>query len=359
MKTDVTIDPEFHALIPPLTEAEREQLEANLVADGCRDPLVTWQGILLDGHNRHEICERNGIDYAACSIELPDRDAAKLWIIDNQFGRRNLTDGVKWELKQVEREILKEQNKKTQGKRTDLLSPNDRKSATGPHETRDVIAATLGWSTGKVAQAEQVYKHIEATGDKEMRENLRSGEASIGGSYQAVRHKAIRLMPHIAQNAGDNEWYTPEDYAKRAREVMGAIDLDPASSKVANDVIRAKRFFTADDDGLAKRWKGRVWMNPPYAQPLVQQFCEKLVEHYRSDDVTQAVVLVNNATETRWCQALLSEASAVCFPAGRVRFWHPEKTSAPLQGQAVVYLGEAYGAFGQAFGELGVVAYVQ
>src|ERR1019366_4683938 len=75
----------------PLMAEERQQLENNLIAHGCRDALVVWRGLLLDGHNRLEICNRHGLPYDTAEVELPDRESAKLWIEENQSGRRNLT----------------------------------------------------------------------------------------------------------------------------------------------------------------------------------------------------------------------------------------------------------------------------
>lgn len=85
------VDQEFAALIAPLASDERQQLEANLIAHGCRDALVVWRGLLLDGHNRLEICNRHGLAYDTTEVDLPDRESAKLWIEQNQLGRRNLT----------------------------------------------------------------------------------------------------------------------------------------------------------------------------------------------------------------------------------------------------------------------------
>src|SRR5262245_36066245 len=89
----LTINPELQSLIPPLTAEEYAQLEANIVTDGCRDPLIVWQEAqtLLDGHNRYEICERHGLRYTTIEVSLPDMESAKAWMIDNQLGRRNLT----------------------------------------------------------------------------------------------------------------------------------------------------------------------------------------------------------------------------------------------------------------------------
>ncbi len=80
-KTLMQIDKEFKALIPPLTKEEYEQLEQNVIAHGCRDPLCVWNDTLVDGHNRYEICEKHSLAYGTeDTINLVDREAVLLWI---------------------------------------------------------------------------------------------------------------------------------------------------------------------------------------------------------------------------------------------------------------------------------------
>lgn len=89
---DIRIDPKFQQLIPPLSPQEFSQLEANIVADGCRDPLVLWGNILIDGHNRYAICKKHGIAFKVIERSFADRADVRIWIRWNQLGRRNLSD---------------------------------------------------------------------------------------------------------------------------------------------------------------------------------------------------------------------------------------------------------------------------
>jgi ParB family chromosome partitioning protein len=169
----------------------------------------------------------------------------------------------------------------------------------------------------------------------------------------------VKGKPHVANNSGNNEWYTPPQFIDAAKQVMGDIDLDPASSDLANEIVEADSYYTIHEDGLKHPWFGRVWMNPPYAQPYVAQFCEKLNNEVVKGSVDEAIVLVNNATETGWFQSLFDVYSAICFPVGRIRFLDTDGNpgGAPLQGQALIYIGKNVDDFADAFRAFGEVVY--
>lgn len=163
-----------------------------------------------------------------------------------------------------------------------------------------------------------------------------------------ARTEFIQKKAHVANNTGEHEWYTPPEFIEAAREVFWSdlgdeteepITLDPASSSKANETVQAQRYFTKGDNGLEQRWDGTVWMNPPYSQPLVGQFVDKLLAELSTGNILSAIVLVNNGTETAWGQNLIAHSTAVCFPAKRIKFIDADgNPGAPLQGQMIVYL---------------------
>lgn len=184
-----------------------------------------------------------------------------------------------------------------------------------------------------------IPKYVEAATEK--RE-----AASIAGCLEWVtpgRHGNLK---------GEYEWYTPEAIIEAAHLVMGGIDLDPASCDQAQAVVRAAHYFTEDDDGLDQHWSGRVFLNPPFAHPIVKHFADKLL---RSGSVTEAVWLSNACVDTEWWQEL-ARRGVVCCHLGRIKFYGPDgQLQPPTLGQTLIYLGEKRDVFRVAFGTFGVV----
>ena len=143
--------------------------------------------------------------------------------------------------------------------------------------------------------------------------------------------------PHVTHNSGNNEWYTPAYIIEASSKTMGTID--PAT------------YFTIDDDGLSKEWRGNIWLNPPYSGKLIEKFADKLL----TSDFAQAIVLVNNATDTKWFTKLADKADAIVFPKGRIKYLSPDGVThnSPIQGQAILYFGNNVNAFKKYFGQFG------
>lgn len=390
---NIQIDSEFQALIPPLSAEERAQLEANLLADGCRDPLVVWEvtqadqerdiaarHILIDGHNRYEICTRLGIEYDVEEMLFDGRSDVIEWIIKNQFGRRNLSDYQRGVLALRMKPIMEERAKANSVASGENYGKGSQKSdePIKPIRTDEAVSELANVSRDTIRKIER----IEEVAQPEVKALAAAGDVSINLASQfvelpqEVQQEAIAAIEehhepakevmreavkkaHVANNSGNNEWYTPADYIALARAVMGGIDTDPATSEIANRTVQAAQIFTAEDNGLTKQWSGRVWCNPPYAQPLIAEFAEAIASKYETGEIEQACVLVNNGTETGWFQRMLQAASAVCFPRSRIRFVDPEgnPSGAPLQGQAVLYLGNEPETFASVFSEKGAVLF--
>lgn len=187
----------------------------------------------------------------------------------------------------------------------------------------------------------------------------------VSGEYFNLLGKPImppadNRKPPIAYNTGCNEWFTPAEYIDAARAVLGEIDLDPASCALANQTVKAKSFFTADDDGLKKDWRGRIWLNPPFATGLIEKFVDKLTAEISAGNVTSAIVLVDNATETRWFKKLADNCAGIVFTTGRINFLKGGNMEAgsPTRGQVFLYFGDDSDSFFNVFKKFGWAAKV-
>ena len=233
-------------------------------------------------------------------------------------------------------------------------NPGELRNSSPSHDGR-ATTPTLA-SLGITYNDSSRWQKLAGISDEKFEAAVAAAKDAAGQVTTATMLRAAAGIPHVAHNSGENEWYTPPYIIELARSAMGGIDTDPATSEIANRTVGASLIYTIDDDGRSKKWEGRVWMNPPYAQPLVGDFAEAATAKYASGEYEQACILVNNATETRWFCRMLEEASAVCFPRSRIRFLGPQgNPGAPLQGQAVVYLGRRVREFVCAFSTIGFV----
>ena len=208
------------------------------------------------------------------------------------------------------------------------------------------VISDMGFTPMQVSRFETLAAHPEIVAQAKAAARENDTIVTRADVLEMVR------KPHVAYNSGNNEWYTPSEYIEAARSVMGEINLDPASSEIANKTVKADHIYTVEDNGLEKPWFGNVWLNPPYATDLIGKFAEKVVNEL--GNINQAIVLVNNATETEWFYGMVTNATAVCFPKSRVKFYTPDgKTGAPLQGQAIIYFGEYVNRFINVFDEKG------
>jgi hypothetical protein len=157
----------------------------------------------------------------------------------------------------------------------------------------------------------------------------------------------------INQDSGICEYYTPIELVNAAREVMGSIDLDPASSEQANKLIKALRFYS--ENGLDKPWFGNVWMNHPFSRTNNPLWINNLVDWYESRIGLQACCITFAATSEKWFRPLLNYQQ--CFIHGRTNYYLPDgtKKAGVTKGSVITYLGENTDKFKEVFSQFGTV----
>lgn len=347
---------ENYQVMPPLTADEYNELKDDIANRGVMVPIeFDENGNVLDGHHRLKICDELGIkDFPKVIRAGMTENEKRTHARKLNMARRQLTTTQR-------RQIVQDQLQETPEK-------SDRQIA----ESIGVSNSTVSYQRKKMEESGQLcesHSSIGADGKERPRQvehrpfDLPPATTMWEAESQERAHTAPEFSreptepehrPHVTNNSGCNEWYTPEKYLDLAREVLGEIDLDPASCVFANETVKARLFYSENDDGLTKPWHGRVWMNPPYSSELVPKFTEKFVDEYNDGNIAEGIVLVNNATETAWFTNMVNAASAVCFPRGRIRYYSQTRESlAPLQGQAFLYFGENKEKFLDVFSEIG------
>ncbi len=334
---------------PDMTPAEYEGLCADISSQGLLVPILTWRGGIVDGRHRERACTDVGVspDYA----ELPDawEERRVLAYCRGLEERRSTTPGQKAMVAVLDGEELKKR-----GPARKHGGPRERgRSADATAERAGVSSSTVEKARMVAARAPQAAALVRA-GGMSLEQAVRIAQAPE--ENRAAMTASLATETRSAET-GDS-WGTPREWIELARQVMGGIDTDPASNEGAQKIVQAATYYTAEDNGLAQTWTGRVWMNPPYSQPLVTLFAERLIEMLGEGHASEAMVLVNNATDTRFAQMLLEYCSAALFPAGRISFCLPgtdTEVQGTRQGQMLVYFGDNVKRFVSACAGLGWV----
>lgn len=234
---------------------------------------------------------------------------------------------------------------KSQGARTDINLV-----AT---ETKLQVLTGAGLTKHEIYACENIARLPRTKMDKYIAEaNEARREITTGGLI--VYSKELQTGKAI-NSSEDINWYTPPKFIAAARLVMGAIDIDPATSLKANEVVQAQQIYTVDDDGLEHDWIGRVWLNPPYGVEC-REFIDRLLDQYAAGITLQAIVLLNaHITETKWFAPLWDYT--ICFTHGRINHYREDGTegAGSNHGSLFVYLGGNPGRFTEVFKEFGPV----
>lgn len=347
--------------------------------------VITPSGRLVAGNHRLHACKRLGWVHIPVIIVPLDDNEADLAEIDENLRRNELTV-----LEQAEHLHRREEILAGRGQRA-AAGANQHKERGGapgapPPITTTDLAGDIGLSQRATQERLQIARHIAPDVRTQIRttETAQSTKQLISLSRQApdqqrtiagmllrgeaanVHDAVTKLTPPLPAGAAapilrqapvsrqinydGDEWYTPSDLLTSARYILtGAhhkpIDLDPATSEDAQEIVAARRFFTKADNGLAADWTAdTVWLNPPYSTPA--PWVEKLLIEFEAKHFQTALLLVNNATDTAWFHQLLNHPRVVpAFLRKRLTFWRQNYTesTAARQGQVLVFVGNRLG----------------
>ena len=263
MSLHLTIDPEFASKIPLLREEELKQLEENILADGVViNPLIVWDGVIVDGHNRYRILQKHPeIQFTTYEKQFPDRYAAIAWICKNQLGRRNLTPqqfkylvGQRYEAEKQSKGIEFQGNQYTSQDRSGLgQNDPDQKS----HGTRSRIAKETQTSDSYVRRAAHFAKGVDAAEETEpgIKQEILSGsikptEKAVAAIAKAPPEERPALVQQLRQAKETEKSEEKPKPRRSAAETLQAIRDISANMLQSNGEIEADDICAELEDAL-------------------------------------------------------------------------------------------------------------
>jgi hypothetical protein len=169
---------------------------------------------------------------------------------------------------------------------------------------------------------------------------------------------AVNDAQRINQTSGEFEYYTPQFIIEAALQTMGCIDLDPASSTLANERVKAAQIYTIEDDGLSQPWFGRVWLNHPFGRRSNRAWVQKAITKCESSRVTEMCCITFACTSEQWFQPLLSYPQCFLFPRTNYLLPIGQPKTGVTKGSVVTYFGSNGQKFAEAFSGHGRVKIV-
>jgi ParB family chromosome partitioning protein len=359
-----------------MSQEEWEPFLADIAANGLKHPITTWHDMIVDGRHRQRACEATGVAPRYDVLDASWDEGRVLLHCASLHKRRNMTADqramygarIKGHYEQITaaRQVSGKGEDGSGGRGNKKTLPSTQGKVT---EEPDRHARESSALAAQAAGAPSRYSVEQATlvmrASPDLASRVERGEIKLAQAVRVAKapeEQRAAIAAQLATNTRSEEegdsWGTPREWIGLARTIMGGIDLDPATNAGAQKIVQAKTYYTREDNGLEREWHGRVWMNPPYSQPLVTQFIQKLFAEGAAGRVTEALVLVNNATDTTFGQTLLINADAVLFPKGRISFCTPGTEIAlqgTRQGQMLVYLGPNVDRFVSACADRGAV----
>lgn len=252
------IDNEFKNLIPQLTNEEFKQLEENILKEGCREALIIWNETLVDGHNRYAICNKHNIDFKTITKDFSNREDAKMWIIRNQFGRRNLSVYDRSVLALKLEKLFKEKAKENLRTSTGGSNPQpfQKSEKVEPINTIKEIAKIAGTSHDTIAKV----KKIEEKAPKEMKEKIKNGEMSINQAYgyaKTYEYLENEIKEEIPREKTAEEKFIEKEFKKIENETVIQKNIHNAIYKILCTDI-SEEYLEVWYEGLDKNYLGTL-----------------------------------------------------------------------------------------------------